>query len=176
MENRVVLQSFDWNTLRIMKQVNPNISTSALWSQQPSWGRDSENLRPYEEGASPWLGGTDIDDYKGDAVAAAHAIGADVISPYYEELSAEKVAEAHSLGMKVVLTASSPTSRGFSAPSSKRKALPSASKNRSSQTIILTRTTTTRKTTRKRLADWTRRTDTSKGIGGIFPHNPLKKS
>lgn len=102
MENRVVLQSFDWNTLRIMKQVNPNISTSALWSQQPSWGRDSENLRPYEEGASPWLGGIDIDDYKGDAVAAAHAIGADVISPYYEELSAEKVAEAHSLGMKVV--------------------------------------------------------------------------
>jgi len=102
MEDRVVLQSFDWTTLRLMKKLNPNISTSALWSQQPSWGRGGEYLRPYEEGPSPYLGGLDIDDFKGDPVAAAHAIGADVISPYYQELSQQQVIEAHNWGMKVV--------------------------------------------------------------------------
>ena len=102
MENRVVLQSFDWTTLRLMKKLNPNISLSALWCEQPSWGRDSESLRAFEKEKSPWLGGLDIKDYKGDPVAAAHAIGADIISPYYPELSQQQVQEAHSLGMKVV--------------------------------------------------------------------------
>lgn len=102
MEDRVVLQSFDWKTLIEMKKVNPNITTSALWQEQPSWGRDSESLRRYEKAKSPWLGGLDIKDFKGDPVKAAHAIGADIISPYYEELSKQDVDEAHALGMKVV--------------------------------------------------------------------------
>lgn len=102
MEDRVVLQSFDWQTLIEMKKLNPNISTSALWQEQPSWGRDSESLRRYEQEKSPWLGGLDIKDYQGDPVKAAHAIGADIISPYYTEISKQDVDEAHSLGMKVV--------------------------------------------------------------------------
>lgn len=103
MEDRVVLQSFDWQTLIEMKKLNPNISTSALWQKQPSWGRDSESLRRYEKKKSPWLGGLDIKDYQGNPVKAAHAIGADIISPYYTEISKQDVDEAHSLGMKVVL-------------------------------------------------------------------------
>lgn len=102
MEDRVVLQSFDWQTLIEMKKLNPNISTSALWQEQPSWGRDSESLRRYEKKKSPWLGGLDIKDYQGNPVEAAHAIGADIISPYYTEISKQDVDEAHSLGMKVV--------------------------------------------------------------------------
>ena len=102
MEDRVVLQSFDWQTLIEMKKLNPNISTSALWQEQPSWGRDSESLRRYEKKKSPWLGGLDIKDYQGNPVKAAHAIGADIISPYYTEISLHDVDEAHSLGMKVV--------------------------------------------------------------------------
>jgi glycerophosphoryl diester phosphodiesterase len=102
MEDRVVLQSFDWQTLIEMKKLNPNISTSALWQEQPSWGRDSESLRRYEKKKSPWLGGLDIKDYQGNPVKAAHAIGADIISPYYTEISKKDVDEAHSLGMKVV--------------------------------------------------------------------------
>lgn len=102
MENRVVLQSFDWQTLIEMKKLNPNISTSALWQEQPSWGRDSESLRRYEKKKSSWLGGLDIKDYQGNPVKAAHAIGADIISPYYTEISKQDVDEAHSLGMKVV--------------------------------------------------------------------------
>lgn len=102
MEDRVVLQSFDWQTLIEMKKLNPNISTSALWQEQPSWGRDSESLRRYEKKKSPWLGALDIKDYQGNPVKAAHAIGADIISPYYTEISKQDVDEAHSLGMKVV--------------------------------------------------------------------------
>lgn len=102
MDDRVVLQSFDWQTLIEMKKLNPNISTSALWQEQPSWGRDSESLRRYEKKKSPWLGGLDIKDYQGNPVKAAHAIGADIISPYYTEISKQDVDEAHSLGMKVV--------------------------------------------------------------------------
>lgn len=102
MEDQVVLQSFDWQTLIEMKKLNPNISTSALWQEQPSWGRDSESLRRYEKKKSPWLGGLDIKDYQENPVKAAHAIGADIISPYYTEISKQDVDEAHSLGMKVV--------------------------------------------------------------------------
>lgn len=102
MEDRVVLQSFDWQTLIEMKKLNPNISTSALWQEQPSWGRDSESLRRYEKKKSPWLDGLDIKDYQGNPVKSAHAIGADIISPYYTEISKQDVDEAHSLGMKVV--------------------------------------------------------------------------
>lgn len=102
MENRVILQSFDWAVLKEMHEVNPNITLSALWCQQPTWGRDSESLRAWEQEKSPWLGGIDIKDFKGDPIAAAHSIGADIISPYYMELSKDDVDEAHALGMKVV--------------------------------------------------------------------------
>lgn len=102
MEDRVILQSFDWRTLIEMKKLNPKIKTAALWQEQPSWGRDSESIRAFETEKSPWLGGVDIKAFKGDMVAAAHSIGADVISPYFPELSKQQVDEAHSFGMKVV--------------------------------------------------------------------------
>lgn len=102
MQDKVILQSFDWATLIEQKKVNPNISTSALWCEQPSWGRDSECLRAFEKEKSPWLGGLDIKDFKGNPVEAAHAIGADVVSPYYPEINQDMVTLAHSYGMKVV--------------------------------------------------------------------------
>lgn len=102
MEDRVVLQSFDWETLRLEKDMNPNISLSALIEEEPSWGKAAESLRPFDTQKSPWLGGLDIKDFEGDAMAAAKAIGADIVSPYYGEISKNMVDEAHNLGMKVV--------------------------------------------------------------------------
>lgn len=95
MEDRVVLQSFDWRTLIAMKKLNPNISTSALWQASSSW-------EEYGDQKSPWLGGVDIRDFRYDPVQAAHSIGVDFISPYYADISKGDVAEAHKLGMKVV--------------------------------------------------------------------------
>lgn len=102
MEDRVILQSFDWQTLRMEREMNPRVTLAALWSEQPSWGRGGMYLRQYEKKKSPYLGGLDIKDFHGDPVKAAKAIGADVVSPYYAELSLEQVQEAHALGMKVV--------------------------------------------------------------------------
>lgn len=102
MEERVMLQSFDWRTLKEMKKLDPNITLVALTCEQPSWGPDSVCRQIGMPGASPWMAGLDIDAYKGDYVKAAKDIGADVISPYWEELTNELVAEAHTLGMKVV--------------------------------------------------------------------------
>lgn len=95
MEDRVVLQSFDWRTLIEMKKLNPNISTSALWQASSSW-------EEYGDKKTPWLGGLDIKDFDGDPVKAAKAIDSDIISPYYQDTTQETVDEAHKLGMKVV--------------------------------------------------------------------------
>jgi glycerophosphoryl diester phosphodiesterase len=103
MEDRVTLQSFDWRTLKEMKKLNPNITLVALSSEQESWGRQEGcYLKLYDKKASPWLGGLNIHDYNGDYVKAAHAIGVDVVSPYWEELSPQLVNEAHELGIRVV--------------------------------------------------------------------------
>jgi len=102
MEDRVVLQSFDWETLKMEKEMNPNITLSALVQEEPSWGKAAESLRPFDKEKSPWLGGLDIKDFKGNVVQAAKAIGADIISQYYGEISKNMVDEAHALGMLVV--------------------------------------------------------------------------
>lgn len=102
MEDRVTLQSFDWRTLQAMKKLDPAITLVALTSEQPSWGRDGLYRQVGEPGASPWMGGLDIDDFKGNYVKAAKEIGANVISPYFKELSPELIDEAHEYGMKVV--------------------------------------------------------------------------
>lgn len=103
MEDRVTLQSFDWNTLKIMKKINPNITLVALSCEQESWGRQEGcYLKIGEKKASPWLGGLNINDFNGDYVKAAKAVGADIVSPYWEELSPQLVTEAHDLGMKIV--------------------------------------------------------------------------
>ena len=60
------------------------------------------SLRPFEEEKSPWLGGLDIKTYDGDFVKAAKAMGVDIVSPYYGELSKNMVDEAHKLGIMVV--------------------------------------------------------------------------
>ena len=102
MEDRVVLQSFDWEILKLEKEMNPNISLSALIQEEPIWGKEAESLRPFDKEKSPWLGGLDIKDFKGDGIKAAKAIGVDIVSPYYGEISKNMVDEAHELGMKVV--------------------------------------------------------------------------
>ncbi|MDR3590996.1 MAG: glycerophosphodiester phosphodiesterase [Negativicutes bacterium] len=102
MENRVTLQSFDWRTLREMRKLDANITLVALSSEQPAWGADGCYLKVGDKKPSPWLAGLNINDYNGDYVKAAKDVGADIVSPYFKELSPQLVDEAHALGMKVV--------------------------------------------------------------------------
>ncbi|WP_378956941.1 glycerophosphodiester phosphodiesterase [Pelosinus sp. sgz500959] len=102
MQNRVTIQSFDWKTLQEVRKIDENITLVALTCEQASWGPDGLYRQVGVPGKSPWMGGLDIDDFKGDYVKAAKAINADVVSPYWEEVTPELVTEAHKLNMKIV--------------------------------------------------------------------------
>jgi glycerophosphoryl diester phosphodiesterase len=106
--NRVTIQSFDWGALMRMREVEPRLPIVAL--------TNGDFLQVGRPGASPWLGGIDVDDFGGSLVAAADSFGADAISPvhgnpqngtvndpgYVPYTTAELVAEAHEAGMKVI--------------------------------------------------------------------------
>jgi len=106
--NRVTIQSFDWGALMRMREVEPRLPIVAL--------TNGDFLEVGQPGASPWLGGIDVDDYGGDLVAAADSFGADAISPvhgmpqngavtdpgYEPYTTPELVARAHDAGMAVI--------------------------------------------------------------------------
>jgi glycerophosphoryl diester phosphodiesterase len=94
MEDRIVFQSFDWRPVKIMKQLDPNITVSAL--------SDKRSLKPGAKEASPWLAGLNINDFDGDYIKAIKALGADMSTPEYKEVTPELVAEAHALGLKII--------------------------------------------------------------------------
>jgi glycerophosphoryl diester phosphodiesterase len=109
MLRQVTIQSFDWGALMRMREVEPRLPVIALTNGQPF-------LQVGEPGASPWLGGIDIDDFDGSLVAAARSFGADAISPvhgdpqggqvgdpdYAPYVTEELVDEAHAAGMRVI--------------------------------------------------------------------------
>jgi glycerophosphoryl diester phosphodiesterase len=93
---RSLLQSFDWRTLRVARAIAPRLRRVALV--------DAGKTQIGQPGASPWLGGLDIDDpaYGGDPAKAATTVNADVLSPDYKFLTPAMLASAHGLGQLVV--------------------------------------------------------------------------
>ena len=109
----MTIQSFDWGALMLMREVEPRLPVVALTNGQ-------QFLQAGLPGASPWLGGIDIDDFPGSLqqqfVAAAASFGADAVSPvhgspqngtvgtpgYEPFTTAELVDAAHAAGMDVV--------------------------------------------------------------------------
>jgi glycerophosphoryl diester phosphodiesterase len=71
-ENRVILQSFDPRTLRVMKKLDASIPRSALFEMQRDW--------------------TEV----------THEFEATVLSPQYQLVTPDRVAKAHSAGLLVV--------------------------------------------------------------------------
>jgi glycerophosphoryl diester phosphodiesterase len=105
MQERVFLQSFDWRTLIEMKKLDPKIPTVALTANQLAWNKDGDEgdyQWPDRKEPSPWMAGLDIKNFGGDIVKAAHAIKADVLTPYHTEVTKEIIEEAHALKMRVV--------------------------------------------------------------------------
>jgi glycerophosphoryl diester phosphodiesterase len=106
--HRVTIQSFDWGALMRMRQVEPRLPIVAL--------TNGDFLQVGRPGASPWLGGLDIDDFGGSLVAAAASFGADAISPvhgmpqngrvtdpdYVPYTTPALVAEAHRAHLEVI--------------------------------------------------------------------------
>lgn len=104
----VTIQSFDWGALMRMREVEPRLPLVALTNY--------DFLETGEPGASPWLGGIDIDDFGGDPIAAVASFGASAFSPvhgfpqggsvddpdYRPYVTANMVDRAHDAGIAVV--------------------------------------------------------------------------
>lgn len=97
LEDRAIVQSFDWRTLVAVKALAPTVRTAHLTAQQ----RWLDNLEVGRDGASPWLAGVDVDDHGGSAPRAIAAMGGDIWSPFHRDLTDEALAEAHDLGLEV---------------------------------------------------------------------------
>jgi len=95
MADRTTLQSFDWSSLNLTKQIAPELTLVAL-SSGDAW------MGVGKPGASPNLGGIDIDDYDGSLPKAAAAQGYDVVSPTFSSVTPTMIAEAHELGLAVI--------------------------------------------------------------------------
>lgn len=105
---QVTIQSFDWGSLRRMRQVYPQLRLVALDNR--------DFLQVGQPGRSPWLGGLDIDDFGDDPVRAARSIGAWAISPvhgtpqdgsvgqpgYTPYATQRLITRAHRAGLKVI--------------------------------------------------------------------------
>ena len=92
MRDRVALQSFDWRTLSIMRRLAPEIPTIHLTARQP-W---LNNIDPR------WNAGLNLADH-GSVPRLVKAAGGRGWSPYFGDLDAADLAEARSLGLKVIV-------------------------------------------------------------------------
>jgi len=97
--SRATVQSFDWRGLRRVQKIAPAIATVYLTAEQP-WLDNVARGRP---GVSPWTAGLDVDDLDGSIPRAIKAAGGSVWSPYFRDLRAADLAEAHRLGLRVVV-------------------------------------------------------------------------
>ncbi|MCO4236920.1 glycerophosphodiester phosphodiesterase [Pseudarthrobacter sp. MDT3-28] len=95
MADRTTLQSFDWSSLNLTREIAPELPLVAL-SSGDAW------MGVGQPGASPNLGGIDIDDYDGSLPKAAAAQGYDVVSPTFRSVTPAMIAEAHELGLPVI--------------------------------------------------------------------------
>lgn len=95
MSERTTVQSFDWSSLNLTKKIAPQLPLVAL-SSGDAW------LEVGQPGASPNLGGIDIDTYGGSLAKAAKAQGYDVISPAFRSVTPAMITEAHELGLPVI--------------------------------------------------------------------------
>jgi glycerophosphoryl diester phosphodiesterase len=114
MLDQVTIQSFDWGALMRMRAVERRLPIVALTNGQ-------QFLQAGQPGASPWLGGIDIDDFPGASlqqqfVAATASFDADAVSPVHGDPQGGKVTDpgyvpfttrelvdaAHAAGMKVI--------------------------------------------------------------------------
>ena len=95
--DRVMIESFDWRTLLLVQKQAPEIPTVYLTQvQQPE-----ENL--YLDKSSPWTAGFDPMKYGGSVPRAVKAAGGKIWSPLYEDVTVASIAEAHSLGLPVIV-------------------------------------------------------------------------
>jgi glycerophosphoryl diester phosphodiesterase len=94
----VSIMAFDFRVLTAVQRLMPQAATVALTEQQN--GGDTVGLGA--SSPSPWLGGLDPASFGNSVVRLVKATGAGTWGPDYQDLNAQRVAEAHALGLRVV--------------------------------------------------------------------------
>ena len=98
MMDRVTVQSFDWRTLREVKKRAPGIATACLTIDSSGMN----TVVPDASGASPWHAGLKAVDYGGSLPKLAQAAGCSIWAPFWRNVTADNVAEAQALRLKVI--------------------------------------------------------------------------
>ena len=99
MIRRATVQSFDWRVLLELRKLAPQLSIACLTSER---GRHDTVLRG-RPGPSPWTAGLSIDAYGGSVPRLVRRFGSPVWSPFHSDLTAEALAEARKLGLRVIV-------------------------------------------------------------------------
>lgn len=95
MQRRTTIQSFDWRTLVEAKRLAPEIETVCLTIES----RDMNTVSPRP---SPWLAGLDAKNAGSSILQLARMAGCSAWSPFWRNVTAATVVEAHALGLKVI--------------------------------------------------------------------------
>jgi len=98
MSERVTVQSFDWRTLREVKKLAPKLWTACLTIDSSSMS----TVLPDASGASPWHAGLKAADYGGSLPRMAQAAGCGTWAPFWRNVTADNIAEAHALKLKII--------------------------------------------------------------------------
>ena len=99
MVERANLQSFDWRVLFEARRLEPELDTVCLTVER----RWLDNLLRGQPGPSPWTAGLDIDAFGGSVPRLVEAAGCAVWSPFFRDVTESALAEAHALGLRVVV-------------------------------------------------------------------------
>ena len=102
---RVTVISFDWKILMYFQKIMPEVPTGYV--TRAKQGRD--NIQKNKDGASPWMGGLDIDNFGSIPEAIKSAGGSYWIvnhghaTGHEKKITSEIVEKAHAIGIKVIL-------------------------------------------------------------------------
>jgi glycerophosphoryl diester phosphodiesterase len=94
----VSIMAFDWRVLTAVQRLMPQAETVALTEEQTG----SDTVRIGAPQLSPWLGGLDPRRFDNSVPRLVKATGAATWGPDYLDLDAQRIAEAHALGLRVV--------------------------------------------------------------------------
>jgi len=95
---RTTLQSFDWRTLVEAKRLAPEIRTACLTIE----GGNSDTVKPDDSGASPWHAGLSLEKHEGSLPKLVKAAGCDIWSPFWRNVTSDRVREARAIGLAVL--------------------------------------------------------------------------
>lgn len=95
--DRAMIQSFDWRTLQLVQQQAPKIPTVYLTLQ-----RGAGQTVALDK-ATNWTAGFSPADHGGSLPRTIKAAGGAIWSPYFGDVTAALISEAHGLGLRVVV-------------------------------------------------------------------------